>query len=109
MTRLTDAELAELERRHEAYMAVCLTKGDCFKEYYPLEQFVLEHYPAILAELRALRKVRKVREAAERYHEASKAYQDLMDGTSNEVKLAMSRQDARIALFAALDEARGEQ
>ena len=49
----------------------------------------------------------KVWKAAERYREASKAYQDLMDGTSNEVKLAMSRQDARIALFAALDEARG--
>lgn len=103
MTRLTDEQLAELERLHEAYMAVCLTKGDCFKEYYPLEQFVLEHYPAILAELRALR---KVREAADAYRlvvaRFNTSYQE--DGQSS-----IDLDHAEAALFAALDEARGEQ
>lgn len=93
MTRLTDAELEELE---------LVAASNAGKRTL---RCVCDTLPALLAELRALR---AVRDAAERYREASKAYQELMDGASNDVTLAMSRQDARIALFAALDAARGE-
>lgn len=99
MTRLTDAELAELERRlarheatqhpHEEHTAAALEYHDA----------LFEHGANLIRELRALR---KVREAAESLREARAEEQGCNDADAREVA-------AIDALFAALYEARGEQ
>lgn len=76
MTRLTDAELAELERRlarheatqhpHEEHTAAALEYHDA----------LFEHGANLIRELRALR---KVREAAERFRENKYGYRELSD------------------------------
>lgn len=102
MARLTDAQLAELEKRLARHEATPYPNRDHKLWMLEYQDALFEHGAKMIAELRALR---AVRDAAERYHAASKdfAASGKEDGT---YAIDLDREEA--ALFAALDAARGE-
>lgn len=99
MTSLTDAEIVELERLERR----CESEGSRIARLEYMNA-LLHFGPAILAELRALR---KVREAAEALREANEAIYKTNHASRLEAELKEIR--TKLDLFAALDEARGEQ
>lgn len=106
MARLTDAELAELERAHERLRNA--GEGYCVWAETELFAKLYAMVPAILAELRALR---SVRDAAERYREELHNYECVPVSVLFDNGIDTSKElvgDARKAIFAALDAARGE-